>query len=69
MTPNLLSDLINNPKIDKLAKKSKSARKSIKKLQRKLKMARKTNRLTDLRMLLGMAQVALSKAELLANIK
>lgn len=68
MTPKLLSDmLLPSPKLDKLARKHKGARSALKKLQRKLRQARKARNLTEIRILLGMAQAALAKAEFLTQ--
>lgn len=68
MTPNTLAKLLLPSKsLDALARKSKGAKKAVGKARRKLAQARKAKDLTSIRLLLGMAQVALAKAEFLAQ--
>lgn len=70
MTPKMLNGmLLPNPALDSLAKKSKSAKRAVAKCNRKLRQAIRAKKLTSIRLLLGMAQVALTKAEFLANTK
>jgi hypothetical protein len=59
--------LPSSPELDRLVQKSKQARKAVKKFRRKLEQAQKAKKLTEIRVLIGMAQVALSKAEFLAK--
>lgn len=68
MTPKLIrSLLLPSPQLDKLARKSKSAKKSVAKARRKLQQAIRAKDLTSIRLLIGMAQTALAKAEFLAQ--
>jgi len=68
MTPKSLTDmLLPSPKLDKLAAKNKGAKNALKKMQRKLRAAQRAKTMTEVRMLIGMAQVALSKAEFLTR--
>lgn len=69
MTPrNLIALMADNPDIDRMTRKSKRAGKAVDKAKRKLRQALKSKRLTDIRILLGMAQVAIDKAALIAKI-
>lgn len=68
MTPNKLAAmLLPSPKLNRLARKSKGAKKAVGKARRKLREAVRAKDLTSIRLLLGMAQVALNKAEFIAK--
>ncbi len=68
MTPNNPLDLLlPNAKIDRLIRKSKAASKAARKARRKLAQAVKVKTAAEMRCLIGMAQVALCKAEFLAR--
>ena len=53
--------------IDRLVHGNKKARKALAKAGRKLKAARQATRLTEIRLLLGMATFAIDKAEFIAR--
>lgn len=67
MTPRNPFDMLLTADIDRLVSRSKSARKAVAKASRKLAQARKAKRVTEIRVLLGMAQVALDKAVFVAQ--
>lgn len=67
MTPRNPIHLLLTADIDRLVGKSKAARKAVAKAGRKLQLARRAKKVTQIRLLLGMARVALDKAEFIAR--
>lgn len=65
-----LQDIIaHQKKVQKTIKKSKKAQKAVAKAHRKLRKALKSQNLQEVKILLGMAQVAISKAEVIATTR
>lgn len=67
MTPKNPFDMLLTADVDRLVHGNKRAQKALAKAGRKLKAARSAKKLTEIRLLLGMARVALDKAEFIAR--